>query len=107
MDHPDALPPQTKFELHLHATYFNSGWFNVPGVQDRFVGGYVEQIDIFFGRADSPIIGSMNRRAKLNSTSGVMGDTLPKDWFQSNSSAWANINSGLRTSNEIHLETMA
>ena len=102
---PDSSPPQTEFQFQLHTTYFNGGFFNVTVEHERYFGGDGEQIDIFCGQSNSPIIGSINRRANSNSTPRIMGGTLLKDWFQRDSSVAAKIHVAVQTPNEIRLKT--
>ncbi|MCA9060718.1 MAG: GIY-YIG nuclease family protein [Planctomycetaceae bacterium] len=101
----EVAPPVAEFGLILQNTYFRSGFFNVGVDHERFFGGDGEQIDIFCGEQERPILGSINRRANLNSTPRIMGGTRLRDWFQEHSHAMDTVMVSVHTPNEPQINT--
>jgi len=69
------------FEFVLQPTYFRSGFFNVGISAQKFIGSDGETIELFFGEAHKPALGTINRRANMNGTPRVMGGVALRDWF--------------------------
>jgi hypothetical protein len=101
---PVVQPASTAFKFTLQKTYFQSGFFNVSVDHASAFAGDGEQIDIFCGNSDAPIIGTINRRANLNSTPRIMGGTLLRDWFQSNCSVLSSVHVDVHTPSEICIQ---
>ena len=79
--------PIASFLLVVQNTYFNQGFFNVKGVDYALLfGNDGQEIEIFCGNAEQPIIGVINRTANRNQTPRIMGGTGLRDWFQRNMS---------------------
>ena len=68
------------FQLKLHKTYYNQGFFNVTREFDHNVGAE-GPIDLTL-RGVGQIEGYANRRANANGTARVMGRIPLRDWFQ-------------------------
>jgi hypothetical protein len=95
--------PISKFVFTLQKTYFKSGFFNVSVDYESSFAGDGEQIDIFCGDSNSPVIGTINRRANTNSTPRIMGGTLLRDWLQANAAVLSDIHVTVQTPNEIRI----
>lgn len=102
---PASEQPVAEFEFTLQKTYFQSGFFNVSVDHTSLFAGDGEQVDIFCGNAKTPVIGTINRRANANAAPRVMGGTLLRDWFQSNSSLMATVRVNVNTPNEIRIRS--
>ncbi len=70
------------FELTLHKTYYNMGFFNVTVDFDQYVGEEGPVKIILDDKQE--LIGYINRRANQNGTARVMGGAELRDWFQAN-----------------------
>lgn len=71
------------FELQLHKTYFEKGFFNATVEFDRFLGSNLENIHMHIGKTEETISGYINRTANKNGTARVMGGKELRGWFQS------------------------
>ena len=79
----DTLPPFTQtFHFVLQPTYFRSGFFNVNVSNQKYLGSDGEIVELFLGRAQQPVLGTINRRANTNGTPRMMGGVALRDWFQ-------------------------
>lgn len=76
------LASVTSFPLVLRKTYVNQGFFNVGINEADQFGGDGQEIEIFCGDAEQPIIGTINRTANYNQTPRIMGGKGLRDWFQ-------------------------
>ncbi|MEI7695350.1 MAG: GIY-YIG nuclease family protein [Chlorobium sp.] len=72
------------YNLILHKTYFNKGFFNVGVEYARHFGNDLEKINIFCNGENVMIIGHINRSANKNNTPRIMGGVQLKRWFQQN-----------------------
>jgi hypothetical protein len=70
------------FELKLHKTYFEKGFFNVTVEFDRFLGSNLESIHMHIGETEETISGYINRTANKNGTARIMGGKELREWFQ-------------------------
>lgn len=75
--------PEVKvaFELQLGIAYYNQGFFNVPVKYQEFFGSDGEEIEIYLGDIESPIVGYINRTANRNATPRIMGGKEMKHWI--------------------------
>jgi hypothetical protein len=72
------------FELTLHPTYFNHGFFNVTVDYDRYVRDQEGSVRLRLGRDGIEIEGKVNRQANRNGTPRIYGGPPLRDWFQQN-----------------------
>ena len=72
------------FNLTLHRTYYNQGFFNVTVDFDRFVRPQEGPVVLRLGLRGLEIQGLINRRANRNGTPRIIGRTRLRDWFQKN-----------------------
>ena len=72
------------FNLTLHRTYYNQGFFNVTVDFDRFVRPQEGPVVLRLGLRGPEIQGLINRRANRNGTPRIIGRTRLRDWFQKN-----------------------
>ena len=70
------------FNLILHDTYRNTGFFNIKREYDRYFGEHNSMIKIFIEDRDNPINGRINRTANNNNTARIMGGVKLKEWFR-------------------------
>lgn len=103
---PTEQEPIAEFVFTLQKTYFQSGFFNVSVDYESCFSADGEQIDIFCGDSNSPIIGTINRRANTNSTPRIMGGTPFRDWLQGNAEVSSTIHVTVQTPNEIRIDVI-
>jgi hypothetical protein len=78
-----ALPqPTVTFPLVVQKTYYKQGFFNVSVAFEKVFGGDGQEIEIFCGDAEQPIVGTINRTANTNHTPRIMGGKGLRDWFR-------------------------
>ena len=70
------------FELTLHATYYNQGFFNVVTDFDRYVRPDEGPVVLVLGNRFQEIEARVDRSANRNSTARVMGGAPLRRWFQ-------------------------
>ena len=73
--------PTGSFRLTLQKTYFNRGFFNVGVANSNLFGSDGQEIEIFCGSSEQPIIGTINRTANINKTPRIMGRRGLRDWM--------------------------
>jgi hypothetical protein len=61
------------FRLTLDKTYYRQGFFNVTVDFDRFIRSTEGPVELILGTSGLKIQGKVNRSAKLNKTSRIMG----------------------------------
>jgi len=71
-----------KYELTLHKTYYEKGFFNLGIDVDNYIKPNNGTIHIFLGESKKEIIGRLNRDANLNSTPRIYGGNELKSWIQ-------------------------
>ena len=71
------------YQLTLHKTYYDHGFFNLGVEVDRFVRQDSGPISIFLGDSQSELLGKVNREANINGTPRIMGGVELRNWFQS------------------------
>jgi hypothetical protein len=70
------------FQLVLHETYYQKGFFNIPVAFDQSVRDDNGTIRIYLGNTDDYIDGRVDRTANLNGTARIFGGRELRDWFQ-------------------------
>ena len=75
----DARPV---FELTLHRTYFNQGFFNVVTDFDRYVRSDEGPVTLVLGNRFQEIEARVDRSANTNGTARIMGGASLRRWFQ-------------------------
>lgn len=81
----DTLPkPERSFDLTLHPTYYEKGFFNVPVAEAQRFGDDGENIEIYLGKYSDPITGVINRKANNNGAPRIMGGRLLREWINNN-----------------------
>jgi len=70
------------YELTLHKTYYDKGFFNLGIDVDSYIKASNGIINIYLGESKEKITGKLNRNANLNSTPRIYGGKVLKDWFQ-------------------------
>ncbi len=73
-----------KYELTLHKTYYDKGFFNLGVSVDSYIKSNNGTMQILLGKSKKEIIGRLNRNANLNHTARIYGGNELKGWFQSN-----------------------
>lgn len=73
-----------KYELTLHKTYYNKGFFNLGISVDNYIQSKNGLIHILLGKSREEINGHLNRDANLNSTPRIHGGNELKHWIQNN-----------------------
>ena len=71
------------FHFILQPTYMRSGFFNVGVSDQKYIGADGEIVELFLGKAQQPVLGTINRRANTNGTPRIMGGTTLRNWFRS------------------------
>jgi len=77
-----ATQPVASFPLVVQKTYYNTGFFNVAVSYSAQLGNDGQEIEIFCGNAEQPILGTINRTANSNQTPRILGGKGLRDWFQ-------------------------
>ena len=72
------------YELTLHKTYYDKGFFNLGIDVDNYIQPQNGSIHIFLGKSKEKISGRLNRDANLNSTPRIYGGNQLKHWIQNN-----------------------
>jgi hypothetical protein len=78
----DPLAPLATFEFTLQLTYWSQGFFNTGVAPSESFGADGDTIEIFFGDATSPILGTINRRSNNNGTPRIFGGSALRKMFQ-------------------------
>lgn len=79
------------FELVLQPTYYNRGFFNVSVKSAQYFGVDGENIEIFLGEHENPILGTINRRVNTNQTPRIIGGAALKSWFRGHTSEMSRV----------------
>ena len=74
----------SNFNLKLHITYYNKGFFNVRVDYDRYVRSNGGLVRLKLGKNGKEIEGKINRQANPNGTARIFGGIELRDWFQDN-----------------------
>ncbi len=72
------------YELNLHPTYYDKGFFNFGVAVDALIRPDSGSITIELRDSHRSIEGRVNRNANQNGTPRVHGGTELRDWFQAN-----------------------
>ena len=73
-----------KYELILHKTYYEKGFFNLGVDVDAYIQPQNGLIYILLGESKKEISGHLSRDANLNSTPRIYGGNELKSWIQNN-----------------------
>lgn len=106
---PNAPPggsPTAEFEVTLHTTYYQQGFFNVRAAHQALFGGDGEPLEIFVAGEPEPITGMINRTANTNGTPRIMGGRHLRDWFYGSTKEKGQIYVEVMTPNSIHLRSV-
>ena len=76
--------PNPTYELTLHKTYYDKGFFNLGVDVDRYIRPDSGPIKITLGEAKRTIEGQVDRNANMNGTPRVHGRNALRDWFYKN-----------------------
>jgi hypothetical protein len=91
------------FELKLGKAYYNQGFFNVPIALSNNFASHSEEIEIYTGANEEPIIGYINRTANTNSTPRIMGGKDLRNWIMSNFKLGEHFKVNINTTNSVTL----
>lgn len=72
------------YELQLHKSYFDKGFFNLGVSVDRFVRNDNGPINLYLGPARSTLTARVDRNANQNGTPRIMGGAELRAWFHRN-----------------------
>ena len=72
------------YELTLHKTYYDKGFFNLGVEVDRFVRKDSGPAVLALGESRSKIPVQVNREANQNGTPRIMGGASLRNWLQRN-----------------------
>ncbi len=81
---PQAGYPSHQFNVKLHPTYYGNGFFNIGVDNEEHIGADGETIELFIGKQEQPILGTINRCANANGTPRIMGGSGLRNWFNEN-----------------------
>ena len=73
-----------RYDLTLHKSYYEQGFFNLGVDIDSFIKLDNGEISIYLGEERKKIIGKLNRNANQNSTPRIFGGKGLKSWIQEN-----------------------
>lgn len=72
------------YDLTLHKTYYEKGFFNLGVDVERFVTKDEGPVSLLLGRQRQQIGGRVTRTANQNGTPRVFGGAELRDWFFAN-----------------------
>jgi hypothetical protein len=72
------------FQLVLHETYYQKGFFNVSVAFESYVRSENGPIRIYMGNTDDYVDGRVDRTANQNGTPRIFGGKALYSWFQNN-----------------------
>lgn len=78
------MTPYPTYELTLHKTYYDKGFFNLGVDIERFVRPDSGPLDILVGGSKCKISGRVDRIANSNGTPRVFGGAELQHWLQRN-----------------------
>ena len=90
-------------ELKLGKAYYNQGFFNVPIALSNNFASHSEEIEIYTGQDEEPIIGYINRTANSNNTPRIMGGKDLKNWIISNFKLGDSFKVNINSTNSVTL----
>lgn len=73
--------PSPTYNLTLHKTYYERGFFNLGVEAERFVTRDEGAVALLLGLSGRRIEGRVTRKANLNETPRVFGGAKLRDWF--------------------------
>lgn len=72
------------YQLTLHKTYYDNGFFNLGVDVDRYVRTTSGPAKLQLGKSKVTYPATVNRKANLNGTPRIMGGPSVRDWLQRN-----------------------
>lgn len=72
------------YELTLHKTYYEKGFFNLGVSVEKYVRQQNGEVKLILGASKRVLIGKVNRDANLNKTPRVFGGQELQSWFYKN-----------------------
>lgn len=71
-----------KYQLTLHKTYYDKGFFNLGVDVDRYVRPTSGPAKLLLGSSKTTYPVTVNRDANINGTPRIMGGPSVRDWIQ-------------------------
>ncbi len=72
------------YELTLHKSYYDKGFFNLGVSVDKFVRSDSGDVTLVLGNANRTIAARVNRNANQNGTPRIYGGAELRNWFFDN-----------------------
>lgn len=95
--------PKPTYNLTLHETYYEKGFFNLGVSVDRYIRETSGPITITLGKSNRTLNGTVNREANQNGTPRIFGGSELRDWFFNNYSLKDEVEVVIVSPNEIHI----
>jgi hypothetical protein len=96
--------PRPTYELTLHKTYYDKGFFNLGVSVDKFIRPTSGPIRIALGKSKRMLDGHVNRDANQNGTARIFGGTELRDWFYDNYSLKDEVIVHMVSPTSIHID---
>jgi hypothetical protein len=72
------------YDLTLHKTYYEKGFFNLGVSVDKYVRQQSGEVKLILGPSRHILVGKVDREANLNGTPRIYGGTELRNWFFKN-----------------------
>lgn len=92
-----------KYDLTLHKTYYEKGFFNLGMSVERYVRQQSGEVKLLLGPSKRTLIGRVNREANLNGTPRIYGGTELRNWFFKNFKMKDSVSVTILSPNEIQI----
>lgn len=92
-----------EYDLTLHSTYYNNGFFNLGQDVSDYVTSNPGNIDIFLGRTRQRLVGRLDRTAQSNGTPRIHGGKKLREWFQSHFKAGQSVSVTIESPSSFHI----
>ncbi len=91
------------YNLTLHKTYYEKGFFNLGVDVDRYIRKTNGPITLFLGPSRQTLLGTVNRDANQNGTPRVMAGVELRNWFFKHYNLGDNVKIVIESQNSIHI----
>jgi hypothetical protein len=99
--------PSPTYELTLHKTYYEKGFFNLGVSVDKYVRPQSGEVKLLLGVSKRTLVGRVDREANQNGTPRIFGGPELRDWFFKNFKLKDHVRVTILTPNEIQLDPIA
>lgn len=94
------------YQLTLHKTYYEKGFFNLGVSVDRYVRPQSGEIRLVLGASNRTLAGRVDREANPNGTPRIHGGPELRDWFFRNFNLKDRVLVTITSPNEIRIDPL-